>query len=771
MITPTVAVVFVPALVAAAVAAATGVYALYRRTPLSRARRRGLRAARVVRKAHARQVRARNRYARRIRRAAGPYQEVQQQQRWAQAPLAVLRDHGATGVRWSVLDEAGIERVGDLAARDDSDLQELKGLGEKGVGQLRQAADRFHAQLGREPVRAPSADLTDRSSLRLARELLRMLRFRSEVGEAAARLAAASRSLEEPVAAVRRSTGVLGWIRSWWRPERRAAAIAAAQQLADDADGFVAQGLLEEVAAQQDVAKRAAGKRLSRKAIEATYRKEQAAAAAALDDALSAAVDSKPQVHATDSQLDPALLATIEGTALHSEVMNIGLRRYQQFGTRFLLACRRTVLGDEMGLGKTVQALAAMAQLYAETGSARFLVIAPAGILLNWRQEVEAKSFLRPRVAHGSGKEQALAEWLQLGGVLIVSYATLRSFDVAAQLDEAATRDAAAGRIDLVIADEAHYVKNPEAQRTAAVATLLERARRVCLMTGTPMENHPKEFARLIELLGRDDWNVTEDELSDPDSGAVSQQFRSNVARIYLRRNQEDVLQELPEKIVVDEWIDLHAAQWREYQDAVRAANFMGMRQAVTLPVGAASSAKLDRVAELLDEHRESGRRVIVFSFFRKVLEELDARFDSVGTIHGGVSQDRRGELIEEFGAGDGHSLLLAQITAAGHGLNLQMASVIVLMEPQLTPGAEAQAIARAHRMGQTERVLVHRLVAADTVDARLVEILARKQDLFDEYARPSVAKENNPEAVETQVVRTIIDLERQRWARDENVD
>ena len=122
----------------------------------------------------------------------------------------------------------------------------------------------------------------------------------------------------------------------------------------------------------------------------------------------------------------------------------------------------------------------------------------------------------------------------------------------------------------------------------------------------------------------------------------------------------------------------------------------MRMRQRVTLTEDAQRpSAKIERLRELFDDHRPAGRKIIVFSYFLKVLERLGEEFDNCGVISGSVSLKDREDILQRFKTDQGSQLLLAQITAAGQGLNLQEATVVVLMEPQLTPGSEAQAIAR----------------------------------------------------------------------------
>jgi len=179
------------------------------------------------------------------------------------------------------------------------------------------------------------------------------------------------------------------------------------------------------------------------------------------------------------------------------------------------------------------------------------------------------------------------------------------------------------------------------------------------------------------------------------------------------------------------------------------------------------ASSKLDRLVDLVEEHAAAGRKVLVFSYFRHVLAALERRLSVLGSIHGDVASDEREELMQRFRDHDGHGILIGQITAAGVGLNLQAASVVVLMEPQWKPSTEEQAIARAHRMGQTERVVVHRLLARDSVDERIMELLAGKQELFERYARESALKAASSEATETALARMVVEVEQARLADD----
>jgi SNF2 family DNA or RNA helicase len=203
------------------------------------------------------------------------------------------------------------------------------------------------------------------------------------------------------------------------------------------------------------------------------------------------------------------------------------------------------------------------------------------------------------------------------------------------------------------------------------------------------------------------------------------------------------------------------------------------MRRATVINSGGGLSAKLERLVEIVDESAASGWKVVVFSFFLDVLAEVEqalaatARGMKTFGLSGRVPAAERQRIVDDFGAVDGCAVLVSQITAGGVGLNIQAASVVVLTEPQLKPTIEQQAIARCRRMGQTRRVRVHRLLAKDTVDERLLEILGTKRELIEAYARDSDAKLLDPAAVdgsltEPQLRQRIVAAERQRLGMGE---
>jgi superfamily II DNA or RNA helicase len=432
---------------------------------------------------------------------------------------------------------------------------------------------------------------------------------------------------------------------------------------------------------------------------------------------------------------------------------SLRLRGYQSFGARFALVQRRVVLGDEMGLGKTVQAIAAMAHLAAR-GATHFLVVCPASVLINWGREIARHSTIPVVTLHGNGRSRAAARWRDEGGVGVITFGSLGTLRLPPP------------RPALLVVDEAHYVKNPDAKRSQAVNRIAAESDRVLFLTGTPMENRIDEFRALIEHLRPE---IAAD--MGPEHAAISvEAFRRAAAPVYLRRNQPDVLTELPELVQVDEWEEFGAEDGAAYRAAVRDGNFMAMRRAAFAVRRQHDSAKLTRLLELAQEALAAKRKVVVFSYFRDVLAVVGAALgtDARGPITGSTPVAERQRIVDQFTAAPKPAVLVCQIEAAGVGVNIQAASVVILCEPQVKPSIEAQAIARAHRMGQVRTVQVHRLLIADSVDERMIEILGSKAQLFDAYVRHSTIAQASPGALdisEVQLARMIVAEEQQRLA------
>lgn len=425
----------------------------------------------------------------------------------------------------------------------------------------------------------------------------------------------------------------------------------------------------------------------------------------------------------------------IEGTPLLHGPLTAILRRYQEFGARYLIVQKRTLLGDDMGLGKTVQVLAAMSHLHA-LGARRFLVVAPNSVLVNWERETRKHSLLEPFLTHGSDREDSIEAWLAHGGVAITTYGTISK--IAHLIPD----------IDMIAVDEAHYVKNPSAQRTLAVQELTRRSEYVTLMTGTALENRLEEM-RFLVTLSQPGIAPTLNRLIDNSSRTPEpDDVIRELSPVYIRRTQKDVLHELPERIVTDEWVELHDEDYDYYRNLE--PDVMTKRVGAITGSGKAIPAKYERLLELAEEHFSEQRKIVVFSYFRKVIDDVCALFPGAQQITGSTSSSQRQHILDSFSASSEEKVLVAQIDAGGTGINLQSAQVVILMEPQMKPSTEWQAIARVHRMGQTRTVLVHRLLARNTIDERMVELIEMKTNIFQNYAHDSAVRDASVMAIDS---------------------
>jgi superfamily II DNA or RNA helicase len=461
------------------------------------------------------------------------------------------------------------------------------------------------------------------------------------------------------------------------------------------------------------------------------------------------------------------------------------LRDYQRDGLGWLHFLRELGLGgclaDDMGLGKTVQVLALLEHQRAEQARRRprgthkpSLVVAPRSLVFHWLDE--ARRFA-PRLTtlewHGEARAERAAE-LAHADLIVTTYATLR-------LD---LEQLAAIPYAIVVLDEAHAIKTATTA-TAQAARALGADFRLAL-TGTPVENRLDDLASIFDylnpgLLGRPAAlraisEAPVERIAEPSTGVVAGVPSSDAKQrelaharalgkvlrpFMLRRTKEQVLTELPPKTEVVVTCRLDDVERRRYDDlrafyrrsllpAVERDGvgksailvleaLLRLRQAALHPglldaqkVGA-DSAKLDALVEHLGEAIASGHRALVFSQFTTLLGIVSARLQREGITHAyldGKTRDRR-ERVAAFQRGTTPVFLLS-LKAAGVGLNLTAADHVFLLDPWWNPAIEAQAIDRVHRIGQGRPVTAYRLVAEDTVEAKILALQAHKRALFD---------------------------------------
>ena len=632
------------------------------------------------------------------------------------------------GIRVSALKDAGIDNIWKLSRLSEDEICRVEGLGEQTAKKIKETLEEITAhteQTLRVRIDTENPGAIDDVLIRVLYNMIHSRPLRQKARSLAnAHLASMTREAEQ----VKEGRNLLLWM---FRSRQKKVAIMDACCRLEER----LQGPLDISGLSEDWQKLT---RASAETYWADYRANAAAYYAELE-RLGLAWD---RGDAAPGGIPAQLASEIQTRPLALEGLRATLRSYQTFGTQYILHQKRTLLGDEMGLGKTMQAIAAMVVLKAE-GKSHFMVVCPASVLVNWCREIQKFSDLAVTKIHGNDAA-ALQNWIENGGVAVTTYESISRFTLPAELT-----------IAMVTTDEAHYVKNPETLRTRSLQKLLKQAEYVLFMSGTPLENRAEEMCFLVSLLQPE----IAKKLEKVKYVATAQQFRGELAPVYLRRTREDVLQELPELSEKEQWCTLGDTERKAYKEAVNSENFMAIRQVSWNVADLKDSSKAARLLELCDQAKEQKRKVIVFSFFRTTIARVVSLLGDrcMEPITGAITPQRRQEIVDEFGkAGDG-AVLVSQVQAGGTGLNIQSASVIIFCEPQIKPSIENQAISRAYRMGQVRDVLVYRLLADDTVDEQIMEILKEKQNIFDHLADESVVgTESLKESGESWITRMV---------------
>ena len=644
------------------------------------------------------------------------------------------------GLRVASLRAAGIENMEQLCALSADDINAIRGIGDEAAWLIYTMAGRIRREAETGLRLRVSLDDRNEDATKLLLTARTAMETDAAVREAQSIYRDYHDSLEAAYLDAKPAAGSVGWL---FLPKEK-------KQRALDAALYLYELLAGEYGARvRAVTKAYDARQLPDEAgVWEDFRKNSAAYYARLD-AFARALNTR--IDNSYSGLPKELVLKVEMEPIHTEGLHTALRAYQEFGVRYILRQGKVLLGDEMGLGKTVQAIAAMVSLHAR-GATHFMVVCPASVLVNWCREIRSFCEL-PATAIRGGDRHALLRWLEQGGIAVTTYESISRFTLPEDF-----------RFSMLVADEAHYAKNPATRRTQALLLLRRRAERVLFMTGTPLENRVDEMCFLVSCLRPEIGG----ELREMKYISSAPQFREKLAPVYLRRTREDVLRELPELIEKEQWCELGPEERQMYLLAVSAENFMAMRQ-VSWDVGdLKKSSKARRLLELCREAEEDGRKVIVFSYFRETVSAVCRLLGgrALEPVTGSVPPARRQQLVDAFtAAGDGR-VLVCQVQAGGTGLNIQAASVVIFCEPQLKPSVEKQAVSRAYRMGQLRSVLVHRLLCDNTVDERILELLREKQELFDAFAGESTAGSEYMKA-EQSISAAVIRMEKERLAAE----
>ena len=415
---------------------------------------------------------------------------------------------------------------------------------------------------------------------------------------------------------------------------------------------------------------------------------------------------------------------------------------HQKEAVEKLAGSRRFILADDMGLGKTTATIIAAL----ETGSKKILIICPASLKINWQREIENYSD-RP-VFISEGKKFSTES-----DFVIVNYDILKNFHDTKEKDNSLLNQS---NFDLVILDEAHMISNPQAQRTKIINHFVKDIKRVWLLTGTPMTSRPMNYYNLLNIIEspvaqnwmayairycqgyqfmagrRKVWNVT---------GASNlEELRDRTSKQILRRLKEDVL-DLPDKIISPVYLRLKSKEYEElmgeYYDwfdnkkdessslTVQFSKLMKVRKVI-------ANEKTKQTIEFAENIIEQGKKVIIFTNFTDTLQTIYQHFGKQAVyLDGSCSKPHRQNAVDEFQENDKIKVFVGNLKAAGVGLTLTAAEVVIMNDLSFVPAEHAQAEDRAYRYGQKSNVLVYYPLYENTIEGAVYDILNRKKEII----------------------------------------
>lgn len=463
--------------------------------------------------------------------------------------------------------------------------------------------------------------------------------------------------------------------------------------------------------------------------------------------------------------------------------LKVKLFPYQVEGVAFLAARGRALLADDMGLGKTLQAIAAGSWLADNAGVKRILIVCPTSLKYQWAREIAKFTGHSVQILQG-GPEQRGVQYRADALFFIINYElVLRDLSIISENLKP----------DLLILDEAQRIKN---WRTKLASTVkLIPARYVFVLSGTPLENRLEDLYSLLQLVDVRvlgplwrcllDFHIT-DERGKVVGYRNLSELRRRIAPVVLRRDRSLVADQLPDRTEVTLDIAMDVKQQELHGSALQAAGLLARiakrrpltpgehnrmlaaLQQARMACNAAGlvdketqgSPKLDELARLLEELcLQSNRKAVVFSQWAIMTEMVESLVRGMGLgcvrLHGGVPSDKRGELMERF-QNDAALQVFISTDAGGTGLNLQSASVLINLDMPWNPAILDQRIARIHRLGQKQKVQIFILLAEDSYEQRVAQLVKGKRDLFDNVIDPEASEDTV--GVSKKMLQTLID-------------
>jgi SWI/SNF-related matrix-associated actin-dependent regulator 1 of chromatin subfamily A len=415
---------------------------------------------------------------------------------------------------------------------------------------------------------------------------------------------------------------------------------------------------------------------------------------------------------------------------------------HQKEAIQKLVENKKFILADDMGLGKTTSTIIAAL----ESGSKKVLIICPATLKINWKREIENYSDKSIYIAESKNFSTE-------ADFVIINYDIIKNFHDPKKKDDS---QVLASKFDLVIIDEAHYIKNATAQRTKLINDIVKNTERLWLLTGTPMTSRPIDYFNLLSIIdspvaknwmayairycsgyqfnvgGRKVWNVT---------GASNlEELRDRTLGLTLRRLKENVL-DLPDKIITPVYLRLKSKSYEnvmgEYYDwydknpdeskslTVQFSKLTKIRQII-------ADEKIEQTIELAENILEQDKKVIIFCNFTDSLNKITEHFGKAAVkLDGSMSKPNRQNSVDQFQDNPKVKVFVGNIKAAGVGITLTAAEAVIMNDLSFLPSDHAQAEDRAYRYGQKNNVLVYYPIFENTIEGIIYDILNNKKQVI----------------------------------------
>lgn len=420
---------------------------------------------------------------------------------------------------------------------------------------------------------------------------------------------------------------------------------------------------------------------------------------------------------------------------------------HQKVAIEKLLANDKYILADDMGLGKTTSAVIASL----ESGARKILIVCPASLKINWEREIKNYSDRKILIVEGR-------KWGHTFDFYIINYDIIKNYHTTDKSEDSDDYKLLVNtNFDLAIVDEAHYISNTTANRTRLLNDVLDTIPKVWLLTGTPMTSRPINYFNLLKIVdspltlnwqtyvkryckgfqfrvgNRKVWNT---------SGASNlDELRERTKNVVLRRMKTDIL-DLPEKIVTPVFLELTSKMYdEELEEFTRISKEKKEEDTISITLNRLmkvrqliSYEKIPYTCELIDKCIEQGKKVIVLTNFTMTLDMLHEKYKKTSVVlDGRMSKDRRQESVDRFQNEDKIKVFIGNIKAAGVGITLTAAEVVIMNDLSFVPADHSQGEDRAYRYGQKNSVLVYYPVFENTIEKVIYNILQKKKGIIDQ--------------------------------------